>query len=61
MKTKKNEKKLTLNKTTIAVLNGAHMSAARGGGLCPTQTISPSCETCFAVCVIENRGGDSST
>jgi len=60
MKPKKNEKQLRLNKTTIAVLNEIRMKAARGG-VCPTQTIAPSCETCFAVCAVEYIGGDSST
>ncbi len=64
MKTKKLEKKLTLNKKTIANLYHGQMRNVRGGGLLPsdpgfpctgtepgTETCADTCNTCFTFCV----------
>lgn len=47
MKTKKVEKKLFLNKKTIAHLNNGQLGQAKGGG--PTTTCD-TCETCLTYC-----------
>lgn len=49
MRQKRIEKKLTLNKKTIANLNGEEMSIAKGGKAVPTGSV---CETeCNSVCL----------
>ncbi|NIM17459.1 MAG: hypothetical protein GTO45_36060 [Candidatus Aminicenantes bacterium] len=55
MKTKKSEKKLKLNKETIATLNGLEMRVVLGGDPCPTETICPSCDSCKATCQLESK------
>jgi hypothetical protein len=55
MKATKHEKKLKLNKVTIATLNGLEMSAALGGGECPTETICETCESCKVTCLLETK------
>ena len=55
MKTKRSEKKLTLNKITIATLNGLEMSAALGGSECPPPLITIE-YTCTKYDTIETLG-----
>jgi hypothetical protein len=47
MKTKNFEKKLTLNKKTIANLNRGQLAQARGGG---ETTSCYTCDTCLTYC-----------
>lgn len=46
MKTQKINKKLTLNKKTIALLNDDQLDAQRGGG----KTKGNTCNTCLTWC-----------
>lgn len=56
MKTKKSEKKLKLNKKTIATLNGLEMSAAVGGEQCPPPLATDEFYTCDKQITIETIG-----
>ena len=64
MKTKKFEKKLALNKKTVANLNNVQLSNVKGGGVIPSDpgfaclptfetcgTCAATCDTCFTECV----------
>ena len=62
MKTKKIEKKLTLNKKTIANLNYGQLGNVKAGGVIPSDpafaclptfecTVPNTCDTCFTECV----------
>jgi hypothetical protein len=56
MKTKKSEKKLKLNKITIATLNRFEMKAAVGAGGCPPPLATDEFYTCDKVFTIELKG-----
>lgn len=59
MKTKQHEKKLKLNKTTIATLNGVEMSAVVGGDECPPQTLPQT--VCTPVLTIIFQKGETTS
>lgn len=59
MKTKKSEKKLELNKTTIAALNGVEMRAVVGGEACTPPTFPNTICTLTIIITYEEKQSTS--